>query len=192
MVDVEEVLKTALRAVQDAQIPDDLQAIAFTKAIDILSGAPEAVGRPAGREDAGSGRDDGPATESDHLKKLADALTVPHERIEMLYVEHDGDLQVAVDPGQLGNSTHKRAGAVGLLVAAGRQLGGWDEGPTSDAPIRAEIDRLGLYDNTNYSKHMKDLSAWFNINGAGRNATYKLKFPGRERLKAMAKDLTDG
>ncbi|MFD3400999.1 hypothetical protein ACFWUU_10000 [Kribbella sp. NPDC058693] len=191
-MDVDEVLRTALRAVKDAQVPDDLKEIAFTKAIDILSGAGEMVERSTDKQDQEGDQGDGTATESDRLKKLADALSVPHERIEMIYVEHDGDLQVAADPGRLGNSTHKRAGAVGLLVAAGRQLGGWDEGPTSDNPIRAEIDRLGLYDNTNYSKHMKDLGAWFNINGIGRSATYKLKYPGREHLKTLAKELSEG
>lgn len=186
------MLKTALQAVEDANIPADLRAIAFTKAIDVLSGSDDTTTRSSRTgENGGGGGGGGPVTESDRLKKLADALSVPHERIEMLYVEHDGDLQVAADPAQLGNSTNKRAGSIGLLIAAGRQLGGWDEGPTSDAAIRSEIDRLGLYDSTNYSKHMKELGAWFNVNGTSRSATYKLKFSGREYLKALAKEITE-
>lgn len=187
---LDEVLRTALQAVEDANIPTDLRAIAFTKAIDILSGSDDTTDRSDKGENGGGGGGS-PATESDRLKKLANALGVPHERIEMLYVEHDHELQVAADPAQLGNSTIKRAGAVGLLIAAGRQLGGWDEGPTGDAAIRTEIDRLGLYDSTNYSKHMKELSAWFNVNGTSQRATYKLKFPGREYLKTLAKEITE-
>ena len=83
----------------------------------------------------------------------------------------------------------ERSKSVGLLLAAGRQLGGWDDGPTSDAIVRAETDRLGVYDGGNYTKYMKDLGAWFNVNGAGKNATYKLKFQGREYLKTFAKSL---
>lgn len=183
------VLKAALQAVTDAGIPSDLREIAFTRAVDMLRGEThEAPGSGGGTplDNSGGG---GSATNSDRLKKVADALGVPYERIEMLFVEHDDGLQVAADPGALGSNTKERAKGVALLLAAGRQLGGWDEGPTSDAHIRAEVDRLGVYDNTNYARHMKDVSSWLNVNGSGKSATYKLKFPGREHLKKVAKDL---
>jgi hypothetical protein len=169
-------LKAALQAVTDAAIPGDLREIAFTRAIDMLRG-----------ETPGSGGAGGATTLG--LKKVADALGVPYERIEMLLVEHDEGLQVAADPGALGTSTKERAKGVALLLAAGRQLGGWDEGPTSDVHIRAEVDRLGLYDTTNYAKHMKDVTSWLDVNGSGKSATYKLKFTGREHLKKVVKEL---
>lgn len=186
------MLKAALQAVEDANIPTDLRAIAFTKAIDVLSGSDDTTVRSSGKAEngGGGGGGGGPATESDRLKKIADALSVPQERIEMLFVEHDDELQVAADPARLGSSMKDRAKSVALLVAAGRQLGGWDDGPTGDSVIRAEVDRLGVYDNTNYSRHVKELNAWFNVNGTGRSTTYKLKFPGREYLKTFAKELT--
>jgi hypothetical protein len=185
-----EVLKAALQAVNDAGVPSDLREIAFTRAVDMFRGeTAKTPGSGADGMQSGNAGGGGSATDSNRLKKVADALGVPYERIEMLFVEHEDGLQVAADPGALGASTKERAKGVALLVAAGRQLGGWDEGPTSDLVVRAEVDRLGVYDGTNYAKHVKDLSAWFNVNGVGKSATYKLKFPGREHLKKVAKDL---
>jgi hypothetical protein len=195
-MEVREVLKEALEAVNWAEIPPELQEVAFTRAIDLLAGpalgASQRAGTASGRGlDAGGVGDEGDSspTESDRLKKVADAIGVSRERIEMIYLEHEEELQIVVDPGLLGSNMKERSKSIGLLVAAGRQLGGWDEGATRDSVVRAEVDRLGVYDGGNYAKYMKDMNAWFNVNGSGKAATYKLKFQGREYLKTFAKPL---
>lgn len=185
-------LRAAVAAVEEAQVPDDLRPIAFSKAVDLLAGngpggAPRlasAEGGPSGARRATAG------APSKGLEKIAVALGVPGNRIEMIYTEHGEVLQVVADPDDLGNTTKERAKVVALLLAAGRQLGGWDEGSTSDEYVRAEVDRLGVYDSTNYSKHVKELAAWFNINGSGKKASYKLKHSGRQHIKELAARLT--
>lgn len=191
-MNVEEVLQKAIDAVNSANIPSELREVAFTRAIDLIVGEKPVASAnnkdSNGTKNAGGGADLDP-TDSDRLKKIADAVGVSRERIELIYLEHEEDLQVVVDPGQLGSTMKERSKSIGLLVAAGRQLGGWDENTTPDIVVRSEIDRLGVYDGGNYSKYMKDMSAWFNVNGSGRNATFKLKFQGREYLKTFAKGL---
>lgn len=180
------ILKSALEAVEAAEIPSDLREAAFLQAIEMLrAGAAD----QSGKGDHNGGGGDGAPTESPRLKKVAVALGVPYDRIETLFVEHEDSLQVAADPAVLGSSTKERAKGVALLLAVGRQLGGWDDGATSDSYIRAEVDRLGVYDSTNYAKHVKELTAWFNVNGSGKSATYKLKFAGREHAKNWASSL---
>ena len=186
-----DTLRAAVAAVDEAQVPDDLRSIAFSKAVDLLAGngpgdAPRAnaEGRPTATLGATL---DAP---SEGLERIAVALGVPGDRIEMIYTEHGDMLQVVADPDDLGKTTKERAKVVALLLAAGRQIGGWDEGSTSDEFVRAEIDRLGVYDSTNYSNHVRELTAWFNLNGSGKKATYKLKHSGRQHLKELAARLT--
>jgi hypothetical protein len=186
-----DVLRAAVQAVEEAEVPEDLRSVAFGKAVDLLAGT---AGRDAGvPAPAGVGAETpsgGGAAPSTGLQKIADAFAVQADRIEMIYTEHGDALQVVADPDDLGSSTKERAKSVALLVAAGRQLGGWDESATSDELVRAEVNRLGVYDPTNYAKHVKELTAWFNVNGAGKKATYKLKHAGRQHVKEMAARLT--
>jgi hypothetical protein len=185
---VREILQAAVQAVEEAQIPEDLRVVAFGKAVDLVAtdavdsgvGPRTAQGTP-GRTSSGGG-----PVFSERLQTIANALGVSGAQIEMIYTEHGDALQVVADPNDLGSSTKERAKSIALLIAGGRQLGRWDEGATSDELVRHEVDRLGLYDSTNYAKHVKELTAWFNVNGAGRTATYKLKYAGRQHLKDLA------
>lgn len=191
-MDAQEVLQKAIDAVNGANIPSELREIAFTRAIDLVIGVKPTASKATNdsNDSTGDGSDvGGKPTDSDRLKKIADAVGISRERIEMIYDEHEDDLQIVVDPGQLGSTMKERSKSIGLLLAAGRQLGGWDESATADSVVRSEVDRLGVYDGGNYSKYMKDMNAWFNVNGSGRNATFKLKFQGREYLKNFAKGL---
>jgi hypothetical protein len=58
--------------------------------------------------------------------------------------------------------------------------------------VRRELDRHGLLDVGNYGKHMLPLKAYFNVNGSGRNSTYKVKYEGRQRSRDLAKTLLAG
>ncbi len=188
---VVDMLRAAVEAVDEAQVPEDLRPVAFGKAIDLLvaSGDPDAGPRTlvgaGGRTPLGGG-----IAQSTRLQPIAEGLGVSGDRIEMIYTEHGDALQVVADPEEMGSSTKERTKSVALLLAVGRQLGRWDEGATSDELVRAEVDRLGVYDPTNYAKHVRELAAWFNINGAGKKATYKLKHAGRQQAKDLAARLT--
>lgn len=183
---VADILRAAAEAVEQAKVPEDLRTIAFGKAVDLLSGVGDAP-VPSTNTAAlgGSAPSAGGAAPSQRLQRIADALDVQGDRIEIVYTEHGDALQLVADPADLGSSMKERAKNVALLLAGGRQLGGWDEGATLDEIVRGEVDRLGVYDSTNYSKHVKELSVWFNVNGSGKKATYKLKFTGRQQLKEL-------
>lgn len=187
-MDAKDAIKATLRAIQEAEVPESLQPIAFWKTFDLIAqplgqpATPQSIPQPQGTS-APARTDPRALNGSDKMKRLATALGVDTERLEIVFMEHGEDLQVVVDPASLGTTTAARASSVALLTAAGRQLGGWDENTTSGEVMRAEVNRLGLYDQTNYAKHIKLLAPQLNVNGAGRSATYKLKFPGRQHVK---------
>lgn len=111
---------------------------------------------------------------------------MPSDQIDRLFDEHEGDLQYVGDMEPLGNSKAAKVAGLALLLIAARQAGKYDDGPTSDATIRTEVDRHGLLDSSNYTKHVAALKPYVNINGSGRTTNYKLKHDGRQRAKGLA------
>lgn len=95
-----------------------------------------------------------------------------------------GDLE------KLGSSKQAKVEKIAVLLCAARQAAGFDaDGRTSDEVVRAEIERHGLYDVTNYSKHVKALRSLTNANGSGKATTYKIKYEGRVAARQIAKSL---
>jgi hypothetical protein len=175
---------------QERAVDALIRSLGVTRAEQDRSSEASGLGNGEGGQTGGGDRGTGSGEPSGGLERLANALGVPGDRIELVYLEDGDGLQVAANPDALGSTNKARAATVALLVAGGRQLGGWDQGSTGDADIRAEVDRLGLYDQGNYAKHMKGATPWLNINGVGTGATFKLKHPGRQHLTQMVRDLT--
>lgn len=191
-----EILAAALEAVELANIPEDLRETAFAKAVDIaavMQGVtPQAAPKPPAHDGGGGGGGGGGEMPAGNLGRLAAALDLDRNGIEQIYMEDGDELQLVVDPDALGKNTKERAGRAALLLAAGRQLGGYDEAATADAVIRKEVDRIHLFEPKHYaSTHMKALSPWLNINGSGKTATYRLKPAGRTEVKKVAKQLVN-
>jgi hypothetical protein len=184
-LDISDILKQAVAATDAAGVPEDLRATAFAKAVDLLSStmqvgvapafapAPSAVGLPAG------------------LARIATAFDVSPEQLDRIFDEFEGMLQFTGDVGALGKTQSARVAELALIYGAARQLGGYDEGASTDSVIRAEVDRHGLLDSSNYTKHIAPLKPYFNINGSGKSATYKLKYDGRQHAKSVAQGLVN-
>lgn len=196
-MELHEVLAAALQAVERANIPDDLREMAFAKAVDMAAVMHGAAPTPAPKlvpQQTAQQAENGSrvrADEDDRLGRLAGALDVSRDAIEHVYTEHDDELQLVVDPDTLGDTIKERAMNAALLLAAGRQLAGYDEAATPDTEIRKEIERIHLFDRSNYTAHMRAMSPWFNINGAGKSASFRMKPQGRSEAKKLAKELAD-
>lgn len=195
-MELHEILAAALDAVERANVPDDLRETAFAKAVDMAAarhGAGALGGTDRGRHkslgDGARGSMNAGAEVGDRLTRIAEALELTPEEVERVYTEHDDELQIVADPDDLGSTGKERSIHTALLLATGRQLGGYDAAATGDEAIREEITRLHLFDRSNYITHMKTLSTWFNINGSGKSATYRLKHAGRTEAKRLAKAL---
>ncbi len=123
------------------------------------------------------------------LSAVATSFGVADDQIDRIFDDHDGVLQFCGDVGKLGENKSARVKTLALLLMVARQAGGYDEQRTDDAVIRAEVDRHGLLDSSNYTKHTKPLKKFANVNGAGKTATYKVKFEGREEAKEFVATL---
>jgi hypothetical protein len=183
-----EALKAALAAVAEADTPEHLQAAALEKLIDLYAG--DEASKPS-RTEQSSGRGEGDDVVAGHREQaIAKELQIDSSLVERLFDEHDEDLQFIGDLEKLGRSKQSKVEKLAVLLCASRQAAGYDaDGRTSDEVIRKEVERHGLYDVTNYSKHVKPLRTLANPNGTGKATTYKIKYEGRVEARAIAKSL---
>ena len=185
-----DVLRAALAAVNEADTPDHLQPVALGKMLDLFAGGAP-VSAPEARQTGGASDGDGVvAVSGDRDKAIAKELEIDPLRVERLFDEHDGALQFIGDLEKLGSSKQSKVEKLSILLCAARQAAGYDaDGRTTDEVIRAEVERHGLYDVTNYTKHVKQLRTLTNPNGTGKATTYKIKYEGRMAARAIAKTL---
>ncbi len=192
-MDVTKILEEALEAVNTAKLPDELRVVGFRSAVEILTGSRQTY-QPGNNADPrvtpeldSVGTSDGSA----HVQfnKIAEALKISPTEAERLFDDYEGQLQFIGNVGSLGQSKANKVASLALVYIVARQAAKYDDGPTPDATVRTEIERHGLLDVGNYTKHITPLKADLNINGSGKNATYKVKYEGRERAKGIAADL---
>jgi hypothetical protein len=210
-----DVLRRALQAVEGAGIPDDLRALAFTTAVDLVvtgrgaaarapaparASAPAAVPAPAAPVPDRVARPVpvAPAPPEVHSPpvdgwdRIAAELGVRPELLDRIWDEHAGQLHLTGDVTRLGRTRAERVGNAALLLLAGLRWSGRDEGaPVPDAVVRAEVERLGLLDTGNYTKHLAARRALLAITGSGRTATYKLRYDGAEEARRLARALLE-
>ena len=189
-----EVLRQALDAVDKAELPANLREVGFRAAIDLIAPGRSAADTP--RQGAPPVEGANPETEADHqpsgderLVRIGKSLGIQAEHVGRLFDDHDGTLQFCGDVERLGNSRAAKVQGLAVLLIAARHAGGYDEERTGDAAIRTEVNRHGLLDTTNYTKQLKDLKKYTNVNGTGRQATFKLKYEGNTEAKKIASEL---
>lgn len=184
-------LKAAVAALNDADVPSDLREVAFGRAFDVISGLerpqPHATDMPSAVSRIRAVAEDAPLQH--RFLAIAKELEVDQHLVERLFDEHgENELQFVGSLQRLGSTKQAMVDGIAVLLCAARAAGGYDpDGRTSDAAIRAEVERHGLYDVTNYSKHTKNLRQLANANGSGRSTTYKLKYEGRVRARELAR-----
>jgi len=151
--------------------------------------------RPSGRSDrlVSVGPTRGPAPAGDDpWGHIADALGVRPELLDRVWEERGGRLQLAGDPSRLGRTRAQRVGTAAVLLLAALRWSGQDGGePVPDAVVRAEVERLGLLDTGNYTKHLAGRRHLLSVSGSGRTATYKLRYDGLEEARAVAQALLE-
>jgi len=152
-------------------------------------------GRASGRSDrlVSVGPTRGPAPVGDDpWGHIADALGVRPELLDRVWEERGGRLQLAGDPSRLGRTRAQRVGTAAVLLLAALRWSGQDGGePVPDAVVRAEVERLGLLDTGNYTKHLAGRRHLLSVSGSGRTATYKLRYDGLEEARAVAQALLE-
>ena len=192
-MDVSETLRKAWEAVEHAKLPATIHETAFREAVRLLVPTPTTTTTSQVRKTGGVGgdlssndpnRDDGPAVSEQTIYDRVVAQTgVDRDKLEQV-VHLDGDtLKVSIAGIKLGKNNAERARAVARILTITRGFG-LEESETSLEVIRAECDRLRVYDQNNFSSHMKALDGYV-ITGAGASRRVRAKGAGIEAFTTL-------
>jgi hypothetical protein len=200
-MEVGETLRKAWAAVEESGVPEQVHEVAFREAVRLLAPSATAAplvpaaplsGAPGGA--GGGAATDGPADpaetaalEAEIYDKVASQTGVSRDKLEQV-VHLDGDvLKVSIPGIKLGKNNAERARVVAQILTITRGFG-LDESETDLDVIRAECDRLRVYDQNNFSGHMKALNGYV-ITGSGGNRRVRAKSGGLEAFPGLLESL---
>lgn len=188
-MNVDELLSTAWRAVEQSGVPEHLQEVAFKEAVDYLTGKraarPQQQQAPAppsggggggggGGESSGNGNSTqkpggamGDKSASDFFfSRLADETGVDEADLRAA-LHYDGEKVIIAPPARmLGRSKSEQVKTVASLVAGARHAG-LNENPVATQHVRDECTRKNCYDKSNFSKHVGPLKG-VNMSGSDK------------------------
>ena len=186
-----ELLKAALKAVDDAGTPEDLRGEALRGILPLLAGSVSTapVLRPAEPKDQDAAPVGAPtpgSSGSGMLDKIAAGLELDSGRINYLFVEEEGEPVLKVKASALPRSKAAAAVDIAHLVMAARQLAGVDD-YTEGEVLREAAKRYGRFDSTNFGTSMKSLDHLVSTQGKGAATKRKLTIPGIEAAAELAR-----
>jgi hypothetical protein len=185
---VTDILRAAHEAVTAAGLPEELQRAGFEKAIDLLAGggssaSPEAPDGAAGPVDPPEGGD------IRTLARIASKLGLSVETVgEVFHIEGEA-LALGLATSMFPAAKATAAQEITLLVAAGRQAGGWDAEWTATSEVRPIVDAYGKLDSGNYAGSITSMADDFSFSGSGVSRRLKVKRKGFENATALVKRL---
>jgi hypothetical protein len=186
--EVKRLMMEAVQAVEEAKVPDDLRATAFEKSFDALLGAGTADEQETRRETPTPRvmpSPDGPS-----LDAIAVGLGLELALVEEMYYADGDSLSLTVASSKFDP---RKAGAtqqIALLLAAGRQAGGWDQW-TEVGHIRDACREYGRFDVANFATTVKRMGDVFSFRGRARQLEVRVTRPGFEKAAALARDLSE-
>ena len=185
--EIQEILKEAETILTEAGIAAELQAVAFSKVVDVLLGAGIEQASPApGRVTRANGL---AATSGGPLASIAARMGLSIEEVEEVFFLDGDQLGIGLpstrlDPGKAGGTKQ-----LALLVAAGRQAGGFDEEWTASSEIRRWCHEFGRFDSSNYSTTLLELGDVFQFRGSRLQREVKVRRLGFERAAELIRRL---
>ncbi len=191
------ILRTAYESVTAAGVPEELRAMAFEKAIELLavqgglsSAAPPAPPAPPPTDTgSGSGASGGAAAADKPLDKIAKKLQVTKTAVEKVFHIDGESLELSIGTSKLPARKLPGTKMIALLLAAGRQAGGWDAEWTAVSDIRAVCEAFGQLDGSNFAGTIREMDNVFNFSGARRSRKVKVNRKGFEDAGALVREL---
>jgi hypothetical protein len=186
-MDLVDAIKSALKAVEDAKVPEDLREKAFEKAFDWTTqdrkSSSEAFDKDGGTAARSPSR--GP------LAQIAEKLRIDPAVVEDVFFEDDGEVGVGIAASSLEPSKSGATRQLALLVAASRQASGLEEW-TPSAAIRAVCTDYGRFDTANFASTLRGMGPVFSYRGKGQNLELRLTRPGIEQAADLVQELGGG
>lgn len=184
--EIKSTIMEIVKALDEAKVPDDLRVAAFEKAFDAMMQASGLQAAPAPSK--GVAQREAAELEGPSLRAIATRLDLDPELVEELYYADGDSLGLALASSRLHPKKAAATQEIALLVAAGRQAGGWDEW-TPAGRIRDVARDYGRYDQANFASTIKRMGDVFSFRGRGRDLDVRLTRPGYERAAALAREV---
>jgi hypothetical protein len=188
---VKALIEAAYAVVRDADVPESLQEIAFGKAFDLLAGSvPASPGPVAG--DGGRSAEQVPADgDEPRLDKIAAKLRLDGDLIREVFHEEGGELALSLAASKFESTSSGATRQIALLLAAGRQAGGWDSDWTPQKEISHVVNDYGKLDQRNFSTTIGGMGE-FGFSGSGSGRKVKVNRAGFEQAGHLVRELTGG
>ena len=177
-------IREAVKAVEEASVPDDLRVTAFEKSFEALIGATATSGSSGRQEEARP-----PSASSPSLDAISARLGLDSGLIEEIYYVDGERLGLALAPSKFDSKKAAATQEIALLVAAGRQAGGWEEW-TPVTHIRSVCKDNGRFDAANFATTIKRMGDVFSFRGKARQLEVRVTRPGYEQAANLARDLS--
>lgn len=204
-MEVSEVLKEAWAAVTDAELPEKIQEVAFREAVRLLNPVPsaavavpragnangkggETAGGSGGKDSSGEGKIN--VSEDEMYANVVAQTGVNRDKLEQVVHLDDDGPRISLAGLKLGKNLSERARAAAQILTITRGFG-IGENETSLEVIRAECERLKVYDSPNFSSQMRAITGYV-INGTGQNRRLRAKSPGIAAFPGLVDSLLGG
>lgn len=189
-MDAAAVLRDALQAMNDADLPERLEGAALPALIDVIA---RERGRPAPSTALVPYQPPAEhAVSNGHLlDRLATKLSLSIDVVEGVYTSDGSTIEISVHPGRLPKSRSTGTKALALLVTAMRQAGR-DEEFTSVDEIRRIAQEYDRYDGPNFASAINEMRGAFLVKGSARQRHLKLTRPGWQQAADLIRELGEG
>lgn len=186
-MEIHEILIRAKNDVEQAELPEALVPIAFTKAVEHLMAL--ALAAQGLSPEKTTFKPLATAESETLLAKIASQLKLGMETVTEVYEEdEESGLIVIVGAGRLNSGKAQGTRQLALLVAGGRQLAEL-EGWTDTGEIRRSCEAYGKFDSANFAATIGNMEKVFNFRGQGRQRKVRLNRVGEEQLKRLVEEL---
>jgi hypothetical protein len=186
-----EVLKEVLAALDAANVPDDLRAVAFAKAFDHTAGVSGAAWTPGppSSEDSGGGGEK-PANSGTAIARIADKLAVTEEQAAHVFdIDEDG-VHLTVPHAAFDSKKRTAMQQVMRAVAAARQAIDLEEF-TATKVLRAACEDRGVLDSGNFASALAGIDGdGVRVKGSGPSREIKLNAKGYAMAGEIVKQLS--
>jgi len=190
-MEVHDVLVRALKEVDEANVPQELRAVAFGKAVDLVVADVGGTTERAQQRRQDLGGNGHRVTGDSALDKIASRLGLDVGVVQdVFHYDEERGLQVGISPKKLEASRAGGAKQLALLVAAGRQAAGLDEGDWTEVDeIRQVCQDYKKFDSGNFAKHIAGMKDEFNVRGSAQKREVKITRPGWDKARELVERL---
>lgn len=186
-VDLVALYKGVLEALDEAAVPAELREAAFIKGLELRASRPGPAG--AGKAPPAT---DSEAERRDPLEQIAARFELDVEAVREVFHEDGDNLGIGVAPSRLLRGQAAATKQIALLLAAGRQAGGYDDGYTRVSVVREVCRDFGRLDSSNFSATITEMSEEFTFKGRGQDRQVHVTRPGWAKARGLITSLVDG